>query len=168
MNNKENNGRKLSAPAKIIISVSIIILIILADRLSKNWIIANIALNDGFPVIKGFFNIVNVCNFGGAFSMFQNQKALFIAAGIFVPMLLLFLIKQKFDKIGFLISSSMIVGGAIGNLTDRLIYGYVIDFLQFGSFPVFNVADSFITVGVCILAICIIKEDTEKSKKENA
>ena len=151
----------------IIIFIALFIFIIVADRLSKNWITEHILLNDGFPVIQGFFNIVNVRNFGGAFSIFQHQKLLFISMGALVPIFLLIFLREKLSELKYLITSTMIIGGAIGNLIDRLLFGYVIDFLQFGTFPVFNIADSFITTGVILLAYFMMKEDSEKKQETN-
>ncbi len=152
---------KLMSAVVFIVAVAIIVVL---DRISKQWIVTNIFLNDGFPVIKGFFNIVYVRNFGGAFSILQHKKYLFMVMGIAVPVLLIYFLKDKFSRLSYLIAASMIVGGAIGNLIDRFCFGYVIDFLQFGRFPVFNVADSFITVGVTFLAVLMIIDDFSQKK----
>jgi signal peptidase II len=79
--------------------------------------------------------------------------------GILIPIFLLLFMRKKLGDLRYLIPSAMIIGGAIGNLIDRLAFGYVIDFLQFGSFPVFNVADSFITTGVILLSFSMLRDD---------
>ena len=150
----------------IVLLIVIIAIVIALDRWSKYWIVTNIRLEDGFTVIKNFFNIVYVRNFGGAFSILQHRKELFIITGTLVPLIIiLFLRNRMFENKICLLSCAMIIGGALGNLYDRIVYGYVIDFLQFGRFPVFNIADSCITVGVFILAIVLIKDDMKQNKK---
>lgn len=88
--------------------------------------------------------------------------------GALVPIYLLYFLRNKLLEIKYVIPIAMIIGGAIGNLLDRLMFGYVIDFLQFGSFPVFNVADSFITTGVILLAFFMMRDDSINDKKVSA
>jgi len=132
---------------------------VILDQLSKIWIDTTMNLYQSIPVFPGF-NITYVHNFGAAFSFLSDQGgwqrwffallAASISIGIFVW------IKRLKDKeILSAISLSLILGGAIGNLIDRVLYGYVIDFLdvyyQQWHWPVFNIADSAITVGVVFM-----------------
>lgn len=136
-------------------------LFFLLDRISKI-IILNVK---DFPikVINNFFYIDKAMNTGAAFSILDGFLIFFITISIVV----LFyidnkLIKEIKSKTDF-ISISMIIGGIVGNLFDRLVYGKVIDFLSFKfgkyAFPIFNLADTFICVGVFLLIISVIKGD---------
>ena len=136
-------------------------LFFLLDRISKI-IILNI---DKYPikVIKNFFYIEKSMNSGAAFSILSGFLVIFVTVAVCV----LFyidnsLIKEIKNRTDF-ISISMIIGGIIGNLFDRLIYGKVIDFssFKFGefSFPIFNIADAFICIGAFLLIISVIKGD---------
>lgn len=133
------------------------LLFFLIDLVSKQVIVHVISVHESIEVIPNFFYLTYVQNEGAAFSIFQNQQVLILL----VTVIALFFINkylndEKVNKLeGF--SYSMITGGILGNLFDRVVFGYVIDFFdfRFGKFnyPVFNIADSFIVVGVIILMI---------------
>ena len=113
---------------------------------------------DAIKVIPNFFNIMYVRNTGAAFSIMENSRVLFIVIGIVALYLIWrFLIKDKDLNKYYIVIYSMLIAGIIGNMIDRIIYGYVIDYLSFNifgySFPVFNIADIFIVVSVIILII---------------
>ena len=113
---------------------------------------------DAIKVIPNFFNIMYVRNTGAAFSIMDNSRVLFIVIGIVALYLIWrFLIKDKDLNKYYIVIYSMLIAGIIGNMIDRIIYGYVIDYLSFNifgySFPVFNIADIFIVVSVIILII---------------
>lgn len=146
-----------------------IIVLVTIDQFSKYLITQN--LFDGVKeivLIKDFFNITNVKNYGAGFSILQNQRMFLIivtfVALIFVTYLLL---KSKNSESLNRVCYILIIGGAIGNLIDRLTLGYVIDFLDFYifgyDFPVFNLADSFLTIG-CILLIISILLESKRAK----
>ncbi len=149
----------------ILCTLFIIVAVVAIDIVTKNWIVTNLPLGGGFPVIDYFFNIVNVRNFGGAFSILQHKRIFFIFMNITVPVLMIVFLRGKILKsFAYATAVAMICGGSIGNLIDRLKYGYVIDFLQFGTFPVFNGADSFITTGVVFLALLMIGDELREAK----
>lgn len=141
---------------KKIISPLIIFFVFLIDRLSKEWVIRNVSLGESWDVLP-FFHLTYVENTGIAFGMGQNQNLLFIGTSILLIILLL--IFQKHWKMGgnllFQIGLSFVIGGALGNLYDRIIHGSVIDFLDFFAgpyhWPAFNAADSFICIGTFFL-----------------
>ena len=136
---------------KKILGISFIFFII--DLVSKVFVIH--FLGKEVVLIKNFFSLNLAYNTGVAFSMLEGNNFLIIILNILFILFLLWYsikhVKWKFD----LISYSLIIGGAIGNLFDRIIYGYVIDFLDFVIFgydyPIFNLADSFIVIGVILL-----------------
>lgn len=140
-----------------------IVAIVILDQFSKYLIVQNITEGINIVFIKDFFNLTYVKNYGAGFSILQNQQVFLIivsvAAVIGVSYLL---IKSKNSEAFNRICYILIIGGAIGNLIDRLTLGYVVDFLDFNifgyDFPVFNVADSFLTVGCFMLIISLLLE----------
>ncbi|MDD5791167.1 MAG: signal peptidase II [Erysipelotrichaceae bacterium] len=133
------------------------------DQLSKYYIVANIPLNSAIDIIPGFFKVTYVQNFGAGFSILQNQNTLFL---IITPIAIIFLCYLLFKtKKGDLLTISgllLMIAGALGNFIDRIFTVYVVDFLDFVifgyDFPVFNIADSFLTIGVFLFIIAILKE----------
>lgn len=135
------------------------VLAVILDQLSKIWIDSNMSLYQSIPVFPGF-NITYVHNFGAAFSFLSEaggwQRWFFalLAASISVG-IVIWLKRLKPEETLSAISLGLILGGAIGNLIDRVIYGYVIDFFdvyyQIWHWPVFNIADSAITLGVALM-----------------
>lgn len=130
-------------------------------------IISSMPLFTKIPVIGNFFTITYVRNFGGAFSILQHQKLLFISVGIIVPIILFFAMRKKIlTDFRYLFTCGAVAGGAVGNLIDRLAYGYVVDYISVGTFPVFNISDSFITVGVILLAYFVFIDEMKEEKKK--
>ncbi len=142
--------------------------IIALDQITKQWILDVYQLGDWTP-ITGFFNIVRAHNTGAAFSFLADgsgwQRWLFVGIGVVATLLIVWqLRKHPGDKL-FCFALSSILGGAIGNVVDRLQHGYVVDFLDFywGSshFPAFNVAD----VGISVGAACLILDEILRSRR---
>jgi signal peptidase II len=111
-----------------------------------------------YQIIDGFFNITLVRNAGAAFGMFQGGRAFFIAASVAAIALITYLgMRMPRDERARRVCLGLILGGAIGNLIDRAIFGEVVDFLQIGFrghyWPVFNVADIGVTVGATMLVV---------------
>jgi len=138
-----------------------VIIILSLDQLTKFIITKNLSLNQSIPIIKGIFHLTLVHNRGAAFGILRNQIPLFIFTSLFATVLIYFNLKDtRFKKsLIYKISLSLILAGALGNLIDRLFLGYVVDFLDFRIWPVFNVADSAITVGAILLGYSILKKD---------
>jgi signal peptidase II len=149
--------------------VFIIVLVILSlDQLTKSIITKSLALNQSLPVIKGIFHLSLVHNRGAAFGLLKNQAPLFIFTSL-VAIILIYLdlrLHRHRQTSLYNISLGLILAGAFGNLIDRLFFGYVIDFLDFRIWPVFNVADSAITVGAILLGWSILSQKSKvKSQK---
>ena len=132
------------------------------DQITKRWIIAEFHYGERLQVVAGFFDLTHVRNAGGAFSMFAGAPAgqrMFFFVGttlVAIGLLIVFFRRLEPDARLSAVALGCILGGAIGNLIDRLAYGEVIDFLDvhlWGGYtwPTFNLADSFIVVGVIIL-----------------
>ncbi|HFI0694520.1 TPA: signal peptidase II [Streptococcus suis] len=141
--------------------------LIVLDQLVKAWTVANIALDTVEPFLPGFMSLAYLRNYGAAWSILQNQQWFFTIITIAaVTGLIWYYIKQIQGNIWTLFSLSLMIAGALGNFIDRIRLGYVVDMfhLDFISFPVFNVADMCLNVGVGILFICIMKEESNGSK----
>ncbi len=141
--------------------------LIVLDQLVKTWTVATIALDTVEPFLPGFMSLAYLRNYGAAWSILQNQQWFFtIVTLVVVTALIWYYIKQIQGNIWTLFSLSLMIAGALGNFIDRIRLGYVVDMfhLDFISFPVFNVADICLSVGVGILFICIMKEESNGSK----
>lgn len=149
-------------------------LILLADQVSKAWIERTIALGSGYapiPALDPFFMLVYWGNTGTAFGLLQGLGGLLSSVALVVIVLVLIFSKQlPVEKWAVRLCVGMILAGAIGNQIDRIRIGHVTDFLLFQAavgdrmyqFPAFNVADSCITVGVILLALLILREETRE------
>jgi len=141
--------------------------VIAADRLSKRWINAHLGLGQVIPVIPHVFRITHVLNTGAAFSMFENMnehtvRSLLIAfsvLAVIVVLVLLWKLGKTFTMTS--VALALILGGALGNLYDRVMYSHVVDFLEVHivhyHWPDFNVADSAIVVGACLLLLEMLR-----------
>ncbi len=132
-------------------------LVFAADRLTKYFIIKSLALGQSIEVIPNIFHITPVFNNGAAFGVFRDCGLFFIIFSFTVIALILLIVSRspRLDRLTA-VSLALILGGAAGNLIDRMRFGYVIDFLDFRIWPVFNIADSCITIGVALIAFGII------------
>ena len=136
--------------------------ILVLDRLTKFLVSNELNLNNSIPLIKGILYISLVHNRGAAFGFLKNQLPLFIATSLIAIILIWRALKSNRYSKAYTIALSLILAGALGNLIDRLLYGYVIDFLDFRVWPVFNVADSAITIGAIILGWSILFNKEKK------
>lgn len=141
----------------------IIVIGLIIDRVTKLWAMGD-NVKAGIDVIEGFFTFEYLENRGAAFGIFQD-KLFFLAifTAIVVIGLIVFIIKKKPKHLVLRTSLALIIGGALGNLYDRVVYKFVVDFIQVHYkdiyyFPTFNVADMLVVVGTFLLAICIIRE----------
>ena len=135
-------------------------LLVLADQFTKVLIVGRYGLGEGFAVTD-FFNIVRVHNEGAAFSFLASaggwQRWFFTALGVAAAGVMVWLLKKHPGQTLFGLALAFILGGAVGNVIDRVLYGYVVDFLDFHHagihFPAFNLADSAITCGAACLVL---------------
>ena len=145
---------------------------IIVDILVKVMVNSLMNVYDTISLIPSFFSITYVRNVGAAFSIMENNRILFIVVGIVALFLIYkYLIKDKVLNNYYIVCYSMLIGGIIGNLIDRLVYGYVIDYLSFNIFgylfPIFNLADSFIVISVFMIIIYEIKERGNNGKNSS-
>ncbi|TRZ96380.1 signal peptidase II [bacterium] len=134
--------------------------ILLVDQLSKYTFNRVLYLNQSLPVIKGIFHLTLVHNRGAAFGVLKDKVPLFIITSLIAAVLIWLALskcnKTPQDKI-CRVALILILAGGIGNLIDRIALGYVVDFLDFRIWPVFNLADSAITIGAILLGYVILK-----------
>lgn len=147
------------------------ILVILVDFFSKYMVSKLMTVNETIDLIDNFFRITYVKNTGAAFSIFSNNTILVIIISVVIIGFLLFYIyKNKGNNKLENVSYAFILGGAIGNLIDRLVYGYVIDFLDFEMLsydaPIFNLADTFIVIGVILFLINTLRSRYDGNSSE--
>jgi signal peptidase II len=141
----------------ILICLSTVTVVIVADRLTKILFSNALQLGESLPVIKKIFHFTLVHNTGIAFGLFKDNGFVFLIIPIIAVALLSYNL-YYYHKVGeldhfYVLGFSLILGGAIGNLTDRMLLGHVIDFIDLRVWPVFNVADSAITVGAFIILL---------------
>ena len=144
-------------------------LIIFIDRISKAWVDNNFILGQSQTIISPFVDFTYVQNNGAAYSILQGKQTLLIVFTLLVMIgILAYLIvyRKKISKLEQL-SLSLILGGGIGNLIDRIILGYVIDFVNIHIIPVFNVADIGITIGCILFAITILFLDKNNERRKD-
>ena len=142
--------------------LAIALVLVLADQFTKILVLGSFQLGEGIPV-TGFFNLVRVHNAGAAFSFLAGasgwQRWFFTALGLVAAVVIVWMLKGHPGQRLFCFALACILGGAVGNVIDRVLYGYVVDFLDFHwagmHFPAFNVADSAISVG----AACLILDE---------
>ena len=137
------------------LNISLVFIIIIIDQLTK-WIVEANLVNTRIPVVENMFYLTYLQNTGGAWGILENNKIIFIMA---IPIILIaifiYLLKNKnigkLENIGFCV----LIGGAIGNYIDRIARGYVVDFIDFVIWPVFNVADIAVVAGVGLIIISL-------------
>lgn len=137
----------------------IVAAVLLVDQASKLYIRQAMLLGDSVPVLPGLLHITHVKNSGAAFGILPNQHLLFLIAGIVVIIVMLYYFRQLAVADGLsTVAFGSVLGGATGNLIDRMVFGKVTDFIDFRVWPVFNVADSAIVVGMILLSFILIKD----------
>jgi signal peptidase II len=142
----------------IVIALLTVFLVVFLDRVTKNFFSDILSLGESLPLIRGVLHMTLVHNTGIAFGLFRDQGIVFIIIPIIAIALLIYNIyyyRRYENQISelYIIGFSLILGGAFGNLIDRVLYGHVIDFIDLMIWPVFNIADSAITIGALIIAV---------------
>jgi len=141
----------------IFLAIMVTFLVVFIDRLSKLFFSDLLVYGESLPIIRNVLHMTMVHNTGIAFGFFKDQGITFIVIPIVAAVLLVFNIyyyRQNNEALSrtYIVAFSLILGGAIGNLIDRIAYGHVIDFIDFRVWPVFNIADSAITIGAVLIA----------------
>ena len=164
--------KKQSRIKNLVMLLGIVALLIALDQWSKALVREQIALGGEvypIPFLAPFFRFTYWKNTGAAFGIFQNANLPLLILSILIAGALIWIYyKSEEEPLTFRISLAMMLGGAIGNMIDRIRFGFVTDFIAVGNFPVFNIADSAVTVGVAImLIVMLIQERKAKSKTDD-
>ena len=148
--------------------VAVIVLLLIAlDQLVKSYIVQQIPLGEVRSWIPNFVSLTYLQNRGAAFSMLQDQQWLFAVITLVVMVgAIWYLHKHMEDSLWMVLGLTLIIAGGLGNFIDRLRQGFVVDMFQvdFINFAVFNVADTYLTFGVLIMLLVIIKEENNGSE----
>lgn len=143
----------------------IALILLFVDQFSKYVIRQNMSLAESIPVIKRVFHITYVENKGIAFGLFPQGHTLFIVISFVIILAILFFERKKIIKsLKERLCLGLILGGALGNLIDRLRFGFVIDFLDFRIWPVFNLADSGVCIGGMLMVFFLLRKRTRKER----
>ena len=150
----------------ILLSIAFVFL----DQLSKFLLDKFLVLGKSYTIFDRFLYITKAYNDGVSFSMLSGHKFLIILISIGIMAFLLFYMRKFKQNKRNIIAFSLVFGGLIGNLIDRIIHGYVIDFIDFYimnyNYPIFNLADSFICIGILMLLYAVVKgEDNENNSR---
>ncbi len=166
------------APRSLFVWLGIALVILIADQITKLMVIDSFQLGDS-QTMTSYFNLVRVHNSGAAFSFLSTasgwQRWFFTAIGVGAAIFIIWLLRSHPSQKLFCFALALVLGGAVGNVIDRLLWGHVIDFLDFhwdwlspvfyqGHFPAFNVADSAISVGT----VCLILDELIRARKSKA
>ncbi len=145
--------------------------VVLLDQLTKHLAVEFLKPAGSVPLIDGVLHLSYVENTGAAFGIMKNSRWLFMVISVVAIIILIYVIAKYGKGHAFAsVAVAMILGGGIGNMIDRVRIGYVIDFIDFRliNFAVFNVADSFVTVGALLLVCFLISEMARESKAAKA
>lgn len=150
-------------------TVVVTLLILAIDQLTKYLIAAKMTIGDSYTVIPHFLNITSHRNNGAAWGILSGKMGFFVIITLIIlAILIIFYIKETKGNLFMQIALSLLFAGAIGNFIDRLFHGEVVDFIDtniFGyDFPIFNVADSSLTVGVIFIIIALLKDMNNKEE----
>ncbi|MDD3520798.1 MAG: signal peptidase II [Actinomycetota bacterium] len=142
------------------------IAVLIIDQITKNMIIERVEINAQIELIPNFLYITHIKNTGAAFGMFQNSVSILIVIS-FIAIILVAILKATLRIYSFTYNTALgfILGGATGNLFDRIFLREVTDFIQVNYFAVFNGADSFLVIGFILLFIIILKVFFKKEEK---
>jgi signal peptidase II len=166
------------APRSLWLWLGIALVVLLFDQFTKLLIIDSFQLGDS-QTVTSYFNLVRVHNSGAAFSFLSSasgwQRWFFTGIGLIAAVYIVWMLRSHPEQTLFCFALSLVLGGAIGNVIDRLLWGHVVDFLDFhwawlsplfyqGHFPAFNVADSAISVGT----VCLILDELIRVRKSKA
>ena len=149
------------------LSLIVAIVILIIDQLTKKIITAIMNIGDSYEVIPHFLNITSHRNNGAAWGILSGKMGFFyISTLIILAVLIIFYIKETKYNAFMQVAISLLFAGALGNFIDRLFNGEVVDFIDtniFGyDFPIFNIADSSLTIGVIFVIIALVKDATKK------
>lgn len=142
-------------------------ILVIIDQIIKYVVVRNLAVNDTIPILKNSIELTFVKNTGAAFSILTNATWLITALSVTVFIFLIYYIRKEEKTTKSMgVIFSLLIGGILGNIIDRIRLGYVIDYVSIGRFPIFNFADSCIVIGMVLMIIVVIRgEKNEKNHR---
>ena len=155
-----------------LISLFVAISTVIIDLVTKLVVMNTMTLGQSIPLIKNVLHITYITNKGAAFGSFSDARWLFMTlSSLLIVFLCVLLVTWEDRNTLFYVSVSMVLGGGIGNMIDRIFYGEVVDFIDFCAFPklwqwIFNGADSFVCVGVGLLIIYYVRSEIRNAKEK--
>ncbi|MEZ4771485.1 MAG: signal peptidase II [Caldilineales bacterium] len=156
--------RRISLPGWLVIAGTAIGVVLL-DQLSKAWVERNLAIYESLapiPAFSKFFTFTHFTNTGAAFGLLRDQNILFVVIGIVVVASIYVYSKYlPHDQLLVQFALGLQLGGALGNIIDRVRQGHVTDFIYFHFWPAFNIADSAVVIGVILLGVAILRQPQE-------
>ncbi|MBI5398699.1 signal peptidase II [Candidatus Woesearchaeota archaeon] len=138
----------------------IVLAIFTLDQLTKYLVRATFSLYETKTIVPSVFSLTYSTNTGAAFGLLQNQTGVFIWLSVMVLGFIIYYYDAISKRLSFVIPTALLLGGVLGNLFDRIVYGRVTDFLDFHVWPIFNVADAALSIGCIILVIVFWREDS--------
>lgn len=147
----------------------IILAVVILDQIIKKLVVGSMALYESIPVLQDIFHITYIHNTGAAFSIMEGLRAVLILLPLvmIVAAIVFMIIKRRSAHPMLMTSVAMIAGGGIGNLIDRIFYGYVVDYLDFRVFPIFNLADISVCVGCGLLILYVLFIDGKQNNERD-
>lgn len=155
----------------IFMTLLAVAVLVVVDQMVKLWAVTSLASIGSIPLIPGVFQLTYVENRGAAFSLLQNHQGLFIIFAAVVVVLIAIVLYKKYVQTALgQVALILICAGAIGNLIDRIFRNFVVDMIHFSliDFPVFNVADIFVCVGVALFFYYMVFQHKDGEQKESA
>jgi signal peptidase II len=138
-----------------------IIVLIVIDQLVKHFVVASLALGQSVSVVNGVLSITRINNTGAAWSILSGHQLVFVVIAILAAVLVTYFIFKYWSNVQYRFGLGLLLAGTLGNVIDRIFNNHVVDMFQldFINFPIFNCADMYLTFGILILAIAIIREN---------
>jgi signal peptidase II len=136
-------------------------LVFFVDQLSKYLVVRRFNPGETLNIIPGFFQLTYVRNYGAAFGILRYHTLFFIVTSFLMVLIIIFgsrYISTRYRMLRFALA--LLLGGTLGNLSDRVVKGYVVDFFDFLFWPVFNIADIAIVLGIAMVIFCLLRSDS--------
>ncbi|GKS80395.1 lipoprotein signal peptidase [Ligilactobacillus pabuli] len=142
--------------------VLLVFAVVLLDQSLKFYVQGNIALNHSEVLVNHWLSLAHIRNYGAAWSILQGQQWFFTVVSLVAIVVVIYYFIKLWKNWGYALGLTLILGGTLGNFVDRLRLGYVVDMfeLDFINFPIFNVADCALTVGLLIILVVMLKDDS--------
>ncbi|MBT9154057.1 MAG: Lipoprotein signal peptidase [Firmicutes bacterium] len=146
--------------------ILVAVMIVIVDQASKHLVVSHIAYGETLSLVPNILSLTHVRNFGAAFGLFYRQRVLFFGAMLILVVAVVVFWKEIVRGGRFAVwATACVLGGAFGNFLDRIRLGYVVDFVDVGFWPVFNVADSAIVVGMAVLSYVILRAELRWARR---